>query len=143
MNQTKRIENPGKIYLASSWRNPLYDAVYHVLKDGAGFDVFNFKGHTDFSWKDVPTTTYIDKLQHPIAQTNFMLDFNALQECDTCVLVLPCNRSAHLELGYGIGKGKNTAVLLDTQPELELMYNMVDYLAFNIDQLLWWLGVEN
>lgn len=52
-------------------------------------------------------------------------------------------RSAHLELGWAVGQGKKTAVLLDDPVTPELMYKMVDYLAPNVHDLLGWLGVED
>ena len=54
-------------------------------------------------------------------------------------VVLPCGRSAHLELGHAVGRGKKTAVLL-TDGEPELMYRMVDHLVVSVDELLSALG---
>lgn len=63
----------------------------------------------------------------------------ALLECDACVLVMPCGRSAHLELGWAAGAGKDTAILLfDGEPEL--MYQMVDLLASDVSQVVEWLS---
>jgi len=60
------------------------------------------------------------------------------------VLVLPCGRSAHLELGWAAGQGKRTAILLDgPQVTPELMYKMVDHISTDAFDLLGWLGVED
>jgi hypothetical protein len=80
-------------------------------------------------------------VRHPIAVAGFKSDFDAMVEADTFVLVLPCGKSAHLELGWAVGRGKRTAVLLDDPAEPELMYLMVDKLATNMMDLLDWLGV--
>ena len=40
-------------------------------------------------------------------------DMAALRSADATVLVLPCGRSAHLELGWAAGSGQRTVVLLD------------------------------
>ncbi len=71
-----------------------------------------------------------------------------MQRADTFVLVLPCGRSAHLELGWAVGAEKRTAILLDPDPKTntvtpELMYKMVDHIALDALDLLDWLGVED
>jgi hypothetical protein len=87
-------------------------------------------------------------LEHPRSIEGFDSDFDAMKRADTFVLVLPCGRSAHLELGWAVGAGKRTAILLD--PDLdtntvtpELMYKMVDFIAPSVFDLLDWLGVED
>lgn len=144
MGETKRL----RIYLASSWRNPHQPAVLAALR-GAGHQVYDFRnpipGDTGFSWRQISEKPpqqwtpdeYLAVLDHPIARRGFRLDMAALEECDTCVLVLPCGRSAHLELGYATGAGKRTFVLLDkTIDEPELMYRMCDRLVRDVDELL-------
>jgi hypothetical protein len=84
---------------------------------------------------------YLTMVRHPVAVAGFKSDFDAMVEADTFVLVLPCGKSAHLELGWAVGRGKRTAVLLDDPAEPELMYLMVDKLATNMMDLLDWLGV--
>lgn len=63
-----------------------------------------------------------------------------MQWADTFVLVLPCGRSAHLELGWAAGHGKRTAILLNGDHEPELMVKMVDHLATDLTSLLSWLA---
>jgi hypothetical protein len=74
--------------------------------------------------------------QHPLARALFDKDMNALRSCDACVMVLPCGRSAHLELGYAVGAGKRTIALLQGECEPDLMYKMVDRLCVSIDEVL-------
>ena len=74
-------------------------------------------------------------LQHPRAQVGFAHDQLALQRADMTVLVLPCGRSAHLELGYAAGLGQRTAVLMLEPCEAELMYLLVDRVCLSIDEL--------
>jgi len=145
------------IYVASSWRNDLQAAVVHVLR-AAGFDVYDFKNPpngTGFHWTEVglPNTTgrddtcdpadYVNALDHPRSVEGFNSDFDAMEAADTFVLVLPCGRSAHLELGWAVGAGKRTAVLLEDPCIPELMYKMVDHLALSMMDLLAWLGVRD
>lgn len=156
---------PNYVYVASSWRNPMQPAVVAALR-AAGIDCYDFRnpeGGTGFSWREVrpdhvgpiqrtevrqkgadwePVDHYLQMVQHPRAIDGFAADFGAMQRADTFVLVLPCGKSAHLELGWAVGAGKRTAILLEDPVEPELMYRMVDYLAPSLFDLLGWLGVE-
>jgi hypothetical protein len=151
---------PGKVYVASSWRCEMQQAVVATL-NAAGIACYDFKnprpGNEGFHWSevgmpsydratnsDVPMEEYLAGIEHPIAVAGYKSDFDAMQECDTCVLVLPCGRSAHLELGWFVGQGKPTAILLDgplVTPEL--MYKLVDHISPFILDLLGWLGVKD
>jgi hypothetical protein len=89
-----------------------------------------------------PVDEYLRMIEHPRAIEGFEADFNAMQKADTFVMVLPCGKSAHLELGWAIGAGKRTAILLEDPVEPELMYRCADYLAPSLDALLAWMGVQ-
>lgn len=124
---------PRKIYLASSWRNPLQPQAVKMLRD-AGHEVYDFRNPAPckkgFSWSDISKNwqawtleEFIEGLQHNIAQIGYSYDKAGLDWCDTCVLLLPCGKSAHLEAGYAIGKAKQTLIVLhDFRFEPELMY---------------------
>ena len=47
--------------------------------------------------------------------------FTTMLWADTCVLVLPCGRSAHAEEGWFAGKGLKTVVYIPEKQEPELM----------------------
>jgi hypothetical protein len=148
------MDKPKYVYVASSWRNTLYPGVIHALT-AAGIEHYDFRnppGGTGFGWEQVggtpfsraePVDGYLRMLDHPRAVEGFTADFDAMQRADAVVLVLPCGKSAHLELGWAVGAGKRTAVLLEDPVEPELMYRMVDYLAPSLFHLLGWLGVED
>jgi len=143
-----------KIYVASSWRNMLQQGVVHTCR-AAGFDVYDFKNPPNgkpFDFEQVglegdnpiPADQYIEMINnHPRAYEGFHSDFDAMKAADIFILVLPCGRSAHLELGWAVGAGKKTAVLLDDPCTPDLMYKMVDYLASSLFNLLGWLGVKD
>ena len=131
-----------KVYVASSWRNQLQPSVVAALRE-VGFEVYDFKnpepGNHGFHWSEIDPDweawdpdSFVDALGHPIARDGFLRDMDALEDCDICVLVLPCGRSAHLDLGFATGEKKHTVVLL-TPGEPELMYLMCDYLATSLD----------
>ena len=122
-----------KIYVASSWRNGYQQAVVAYLRE-CGHEVYDFKnphGGTGFSWSEVDpdwqnwsTAAYVQALAHPISQRGFDSDFNAMNWADVCVLVLPCNRSAHTEAGFMAGEKKPTFAYLPEPMEPELMYKI-------------------
>lgn len=86
---------------------------------------------------------YVAMVNHPRAIEGFDADFAAMSKADTFVMVLPCGKSAHLELGWAIGAGKRTAILLEDPVEPELMYRMADHLATSVHDLLGWMGVRD
>lgn len=154
-NGIRRPAMPGFVYLASSWKNPIYDVLSAVLT-AAGIDHYNFRNPPNgagFGWEQLPEfpvidgsadrDTYRKMLEHPIAAAGFEADFSAMEKADTFVLVLPCGKSAHLELGWAVGAGKRTAILLEDPIQPELMYRMVDHLSPSVHELLGWLGVED
>ena len=151
------MDHPPYVYVASSWRCTMQEAVVCTLA-AAGIPHYDFKNPPNgagFGWEEVMPgfdrnaqqvhqDDYLAGLEHPRALEGFASDFAAMEKADTFVLVLPCGRSAHLELGWAVGAGRRTAVLLDgpmVQPEL--MYRMVDYVAPSMLDLLGWLGVED
>ena len=134
------------IYIASSWRNKYYPEVVKRLRQ-EGFPVYDFRnpphGGNGFHWTDVdenaPNWTfeeYEKGLSHPLAERQFAADLEALQQADTCVLVLPCGRSAHTEAGWMAGAGKRVIVYIPEMVEPELMYKLFDRVVDNLDDLV-------
>ncbi|NCT90235.1 hypothetical protein GXB85_04605 [Cellulomonas sp. APG4] len=138
------------MYVASSWRNDRQPWVVDAIR-AAGIGVYDFKNPGEnggFHWSDVDlqrerdrssVDDYLKALEHPRSIQGYTSDFDAMQRADTFVLVLPCGRSAHLELGWAVGQGKRTAILLEDPCTPELMYRMVDHLARDVDDLMTWL----
>jgi hypothetical protein len=123
-----------KIYVASSWRNPIQEHVVKMLRE-VHHEVYDFKNpkkdshgfnwrEVDEGWQDWSVATYRGMLTHPIAQAGFNLDMLAMEWADEFCLVLPSGRSAHLEAGWAIGRGKRTSVFIPEKYKLEpeLMY---------------------
>lgn len=136
-----------KIYVASSWRNEKQPRVVERLRE-VGHEVYDFRhpepGNDGFHWSEIDT--YWEKwtprafraaLPHKLADCGFRDDFQAMKWADAFVLVLPCGRSAHLELGWAVGVGKKTIILLDSEDfEPELMYKMVDHLCVDLGEVI-------
>lgn len=150
-----------KIYVASSWRNPRQPEVIRHLEE-LGLEPYDFRnprpGDEGFSWGEtdpdgwrnrrtipekgsdlVDVESYLRMIAHPRAVEGFRCDFDAMCDADAFVLVLPCGKSAHLELGWAAGAGVPTAVLLEDPIEPELMYRMTSFLARDLDELSGWL----
>lgn len=141
------------IYVASSWRNPKYEEVLSKVKDRFGSaNVYDFKnpfpGDRGFGWSQIDKEyktkwasdydAYRQALDHFEAEHGFGLDMAALEKADVCLLVLPCGKSAHLELGFAVGEGKFTVVLLEheTNFEPELMYKMCSRICIATEEAL-------
>jgi hypothetical protein len=144
-----------KIYVASSWRNPIQQDVVAALR-AAGHEVYDFRhpapGNNGFAWSAIdpdwigwqPDEFARLVTTHPVAVAGFKLDKDALDWCDTCVLVLPCGRSAHLEAGYAIGRGKRTIFYLHPDKfEPELMYLLGDGFASSVGELMPLLATDS
>jgi nucleoside 2-deoxyribosyltransferase len=134
-----------KVYVASSWRNDAQPGIVEALRK-AGHQVYDFRNPhqngTGFHWSDISPQweswtpeTFIEGLEHPLARKGFDSDFQALDWADAVVMVMPCGRSAHLELGYAAGQ-KKTTVIMVTEAEPELMYKMATHLVTSTQQML-------
>lgn len=122
-----------KVYVASSWRNEIQPLVVRLLRLH-GHEVYDFKDPSNdkgaFHWSDAAGQDYktatpqqfIEFLRDPRVEEGFRQDFDHMESADACVLVLPSGRSANLEAGWFVGKGKPLVVLTDGVPDL--MYKM-------------------
>ncbi len=144
-----------KVYVATSWRNTQQPQIVRDLQ-AMGYEVYDFRnpsGNAGFAWSQIPlhgkenhdcisAHSYLEVLDHPRAQDGFESDFNAMQAADIVVMVLPCERDAHLELGWAVGAGKQTHIVLDDPCKASLMYRMVDFIHPTVGGLYNVLGVN-
>ena len=132
-----------RIYVASSWRNPYFPDVVNRLR-AAGHEVYDFRNpphggagfHIDPKAPEWTYAQYAEGLHHPLAERQFQADIDALTWADTCVLVLPCGRSAHTEAGWMAGAGKRVIAYLPEMVEPELMYKLFDGVAGSLEELV-------
>lgn len=142
-----------RIYVASSWRNVLQPSVVKLLRS-MGHEVYDFRNPKEhaherdrgFSWRDIDPDwekwspgKFRSSLEDPLAKDGFRSDFEAMKWAEFVLLIMPCGRSAHLELGWAAGAGKKTGILL-SNGEPELMYSMADHLMLNFGELQKVLG---
>lgn len=136
-----------KVYVASSWRNiERHREVVKAVRE-AGHEVYDFtdpENGKPFSWSQVTDLDctklsgpqVVGVLEQPRSEEGFTSDMTAPANADAVILVMPCGRSAHLELGYAVGASKLTIVLLGEQQEAELMWSMVNAIVTDIDTML-------
>ena len=134
--------------MASSWRNMFQPAVIVALKS-AGVECYDFRnpapGQGGFAWSEIDPAweqwtpwQWRDALKHPLAVDWFKRDMDALRACTACLMVLPCGRSAHLELGWAVGARKATAVLAMEPTEPDLMVAMCSELFTDFSFAIEW-----
>lgn len=135
-----------KIYVASSWRNSHQQMIVRALRV-LGHEVYDFRNptpiDTGFSWSEIDkewtnwtTEEYRNALVHPIAERGFKNDFDAMKWADTCVMILPCGRSANTEAGWMKGQGKSVWVYQPEKCEPELMYKIYDGIIADYAELV-------
>lgn len=133
------------IYVASSWRNQYQPRIVSMLRSD-GHVVYDFRnprpGDNGFAWSEIDPNwqtwtaeQYRNALRSPVARAGFKSDFDAMKWADVGVLVLPCGRSAHLELGWMAGAGKRTIILTGDGEEPELMALLATHICVSFDEL--------
>ena len=143
-----------RIYVSSSWRNGTQPALVRELRR-RGHQVYDFRhpsGRRDRNvWESVTRRLGLSKAYKngELSPTDFdrMLcdnealerfneHLNAITDADTCVILLPCGDSAHIEAGMMAGAGKRVFVLdCNTYTHPEFMYLSFDGYFFNEEDL--------
>jgi hypothetical protein len=131
------------IYLIGSLRDHKIPIIGNRLRQ-EGFNIFDdwFAGGkiADDEWKAYEQAighTYLEALQGEAAEHVFSFDKRHLDACEAAVLVCPSGKSAHLELGYVLGKGKKGYVLLDTAAiRWDVMYKFANGVYQDINELI-------
>ena len=124
-----------KVYLIGSLRQPVVQDIAEELRDEFDFEVFDDWAaagpEADDMWQNYETRRgrrFVEALQGHAAKHVFEYDYKHLSEADIVILVLPAGRSAHLELGWAIGRGKKAYVLLPIGygDRWDVMYRFAD-----------------
>lgn len=130
------------LYLIGSLRNPEIPGIAQVLRDAGHsvFDDWHAAGpDADDCWKAYEQArgrSYADALQGYAAEHVFDFDLRHLHRADAAVLVMPCGRSGHLELGYMLGTGRKGYVILDSGDRWDVMYRFADGVFASVDELV-------
>ena len=131
-----------RIYVASSWKNDYQPRFVQELRK-RGHKVYDFRnpmGRKDSDvWEsvtprvgnfeqykrisEVSADDFAKMLEDRDALERFRDHYIALQAADTCILLLPCGKSAHVEAGLMAGFDKEVFVLsTESLVKPELMY---------------------
>lgn len=141
-----------KLYIAGSLRNPNIPKVAQSIREACPrLDVFDdwfaVGPEADDHWRAYEMAKghcYLQALGGHTAQHVFQFDKKHLDEADGLLLVLPAGKSAHLELGYMVGRKKWTGILLESSdPERwDIMYQFADYIFASVEEVIAQLEVS-
>ncbi len=127
-----------RIYVASSWRKTpiIHNQIVDELRR-AGHDVYDYRhpwqmiNEHGFHWSEIDKDyehwtpgKYLVALDHDLANRGFSFDYGAMNWADSCVLILPSGKSAHLEAGWFVGRGRPVHLFMPGIFDPELMYKM-------------------
>ena len=137
-----------KIYTASSWKNPYYQAVVEFLQE-QGHEVYDFRNtiptrgrqlafnweQIDPNWEDWEAHEFFEALKHELSVNAFRSDHQGMLESDVCVLILPSGKSSHIEAGFMKGMGKKLVIFMPEKDMPELTYSIADAIVPNLHAL--------
>ncbi len=123
---------------------------YGIVRDLAaslrqeGFEVFDdwhaAGPNADDIWQKYEQErgkSYVEALRGWHAENVFNFDYTHLSRADLGILVHPAGKSAHLELGFMLGKGKRGYILLDKEPERwDIMYRFATAIFTDVNALI-------
>ena len=134
-----------KIYIASSWSNRYLNDIVSILRD-RNHEVHDFRangatrpapppfpgaagsGGNQLGGPDGSLDNVMSFLDLTLTQTRYQLQCAALVDAEVLLCVLPCGRSAHVELGMALGLSI-PVVLVHDGIEPDLMHLGVDAVA--------------
>ena len=131
------------IYIIGALANPRIPEIAIKLRNALDIDVFDdWHGvgpEADMCWQAYEKRRgrpYHESLNSYHAQHVFAFDKYHLDRCSAAVLVMPCGKSGHLELGYTIGRGKPGYILLDGEPDrVDVMHAFATKVFVDVEQL--------
>lgn len=132
-----------KVYIGGSLANPEIIRITKVVQE-AGHDPFSSwftpGPEADEHWRDYEKAlgySYREALRRPAAQNIFHFDKRHIDASDIFVMVMPCGKSAHLELGYAVGQGLKTIVYMPEEPErFDVMMAFADSIVYGDEELI-------
>lgn len=134
-----------KVYLIGALKCKTIPTLAGILRaDGLTVydDWWSAGEHADSEWRkheQLRGRSFAEALKGEHAQNVFQFDKKLLDQSDAAVLVMPAGKSAHIELGYMVGRGKRTAVLLTEPDRFDVMYAFADTVVETVEELRTWL----
>lgn len=133
-----------KVYVCGSLENPRVPDIAAILRNH-GFDAFDdwysAGPEADKCWsahQKAKGLSYLKALAGPAAQNILAFDKRHLDESDACVMVMKAGKSACLELGYMVGRGKPGVVLMEDEPEgkWDVMLGLADAVVSSVGEVI-------
>lgn len=111
-----------KVYISSSWKNRKRVRTLADTLRAKGLEPFDFTDPRYRSEPDIPPErfpepfdpqvhNYREYLNRPEWRAAVEGNRHALDNCDVCVLLLPCGADAHSDWAYAVGRGKRSIVV--------------------------------
>jgi hypothetical protein len=134
------------IYIIGSLKNPSIPIIANKLRKDMGkdveiFDDWYFPGDDADDWlykccKD-RGLNYKQTLKTWGAKHIFEFDKTHIERATDVVMIMPAGKSAHLELGYSVGRGKRGYILFNEMPErADIMHQFATEIFFDYDELV-------
>jgi len=134
-----------KIYMASSWKNANdVEVIAQVLREhshevdcftdeSTGRYVFHYSQIDSFENLDAMNFMYDERSQKAFKEDKKWIDW-----ADGVLLYLPAGKSAHLEAGYAVGKGKFLIIFQQKFPkgEFDVMYGFANLITDDFKTVL-------
>lgn len=133
------------IYVIGSLRNKNVSIISNKLREvNPNWEIFDSwyapGPHADDYLRDYckgKGCSYKETLQDWAATHIFEFDHTHIMRATDIVAIAPCGRSGHLELGFGLGKGKRGYILFNQEPKrVDVMYQFATDIFFNFDELV-------
>jgi len=126
------------IYLIGSLRNKNIPKIANEIA-AQGFEVFSDwfapGPAADSYWKKHAIArgqNYAEALKGWAGKHVFEFDRFHIDRCDMAIMVMKAGKSAHLELGYILGKGKKGFILFESEPaRWDVMYQFASGIFFS------------
>lgn len=131
------------IYIIGALKNPIVPEFTNVLVK-EGFDAFS-EWYTPGPEADSFLLDYAKRrgwsykqaLNSYAAKHIFDFDIRHLESADIAVMLAPCGKSGHMELGWHLRSGKPGFILFEDEPtRFDLMYRFATDVFFNQEELL-------
>jgi len=125
------LKNWNIVELANKLTTEGFDVFADWITPGPEADTFLLQYAKQRGW------SYKQALESHAAKHVFEFDKHHLDRCDIAVAVAPFGKSAMLELGYTIGRGKPGYILFPEEPErFDVMLQFATEIFFNENDLL-------
>jgi nucleoside 2-deoxyribosyltransferase len=137
MEEKKKV-----IYLMGSLKNWEIINIAKELRT-LGFEVFDSwispGPEADDFWRQYSKQrglSHKDALNDWSAQHIYEFDKHHIDRADIGIMIMPCGKSGHLELGYLIGQGKPGFILFNEEPERwDIMHLFANGIYYNLEEL--------